>query len=229
MQILIVDDEILAINRIERILKELNEDNIFKETSTEKAFEIIKQENIEIIFLDINMPENGLKFAEKVHEYNSDIFVIFQTAYENFALDAYKVGGIDYILKPASREDIQNALSKVKKFAKKEEPKFLTKSYDESFLIKASDIIYIKANLTEVIIRTSQHESYLQRKISILETELKDFGFFRVHRSYLVNLDKIKSLITVEQSRFKIEFHEIDEVISTSRDGAKFLREYLKK
>jgi two-component system LytT family response regulator/two-component system response regulator LytT len=94
-------------------------------------------------------------------------------------------------------------------------------------LLKPDDIYYIKAELSEAVIRTKDKECISNRKLYEFEDILKYKGFFRVHKSYLVNLTKIKEMKSVEQSKFLITFQDIPDTLKTSRDGTKYLRDYL--
>ena len=96
-------------------------------------------------------------------------------------------------------------------------------------MIDIDDIYYIKADLDEVIIRTSQTDAYVRKKMQDMQELLKEKNFFRVHRSYIVNVDKIKSMKSVEQSKLEISFISIDDIVTSSKDGAKEFREYLEK
>ena len=97
------------------------------------------------------------------------------------------------------------------------------------YLIDISDIYYIKADLDEVIVRIKDADTYVRRKIGDLETLLNGKNFFRVHRSYIVNVDKIKSMKSVEQSKLQISFEGIAEIITSSKEGAKDFREYIER
>ena len=110
-----------------------------------------------------------------------------------------------------------------------ENKKILAKRGDKLYLIDIDDIYYIKADLDEVIVRIKDTDAYVRRKIGDLESLLVGKNFFRVHRSYIVNVDKIKSIKSVEQSKLEIYFNGVDEYIVSSKDGAKEFREYLDK
>jgi len=235
MKILIVDDEPLALNRVKRILEELGVDkeSIFSTTDPEEAIKIGQDKIIDIAFLDINMPISGLSVANDLLFYNSNMAIIFQTAYDEYALDAFKVGAIGYLLKPILKDSLELELKKAQKFVgenrdREQVQRFLTKSFGTIKILEIKDIIYIKADLSEVIIKTATDESYMQKSISSLEEILEPYNFFRVHRSYLVNLDKVKEFDTIEQSKLVISFNDTNEYITTSKEKAKKLRDHLK-
>jgi two-component system LytT family response regulator len=110
-----------------------------------------------------------------------------------------------------------------------ENKKILAKRGDKLYLIDLDDIFYIKADLDEVIVKIKDADAYVRRKIGDLDTLLSGKNFFRVHRSYIVNVDKIKSMRSVEQSKLEISFDGISEVITSSKEGAKEFRDYIER
>jgi two-component system LytT family response regulator len=175
---------------------------------------------------------NGLDLASTILDLNPEIFIIFQTAYEEYALEAFKNGGMDYLLKPISNESVHSALEKVKKYSNTKEKstkKIMAKRGNKIYLIDIDDIYYIKADLDEIIIRIKETDAYVRKKIGDMENLLVEKNFFRIHRSYIINIDKIKSMQSVEQSKLQISFLGIDDLVTSSKDGAKEFREYLEK
>ncbi|WP_320034691.1 LytTR family DNA-binding domain-containing protein [Halarcobacter sp.] len=231
MKVLIVDDEKLALSRLKRLLTEQGIDDIVECDSPIKAITEVAKQKIDIAFLDISMPSmSGLELANNLLDINPNIFIVFQTAYEEYALEAFESGGMGYILKPISSESIKRSLDKIYKYtnAKVDETKkIVAKRGNKIYLIDINDIYYIKADLDEVIIKIKNADAYLRKKIGDMENILKDKNFFRVHRSYIVNVDKIKSMQSVEQSKLEISFEDIDDVVTSSKDGAKEFREYI--
>lgn len=233
MNILIVDDEKLALARLKRLL---NEEGITQIISCNNPLDAIKEvgkRDFDVAFLDISMPNiSGLELASTILELNPNIFIIFQTAHEEYALEAFKNGGLDYLLKPISSSSIQKALEKIKKYKKTipdNSKKILAKRGNKLFLIDIDDIYYIKADLDEIIVRVKQTDAYVRKKIGDMQNLLSSKNFFRIHRSYIINVDKIKSMQSIEQSKLQISFDGIDDHVTSSKDGAKEFREYLEK
>lgn len=234
MKILIVDDEKLATSRLTRLLNELGYEDITSFNDPNEAIANIQKTKYDLVFLDIQMPNiTGLELANKVLDIEPQTFIIFQTAYEEFAIDAFKAGGVDYILKPTTQENINNALTKVKNYleitSSSSGKKIMGKRGNKIYLIELDDIFYIKADLDEVIVKIKDADVYVRRKIGDMNTLLQNKNFFRIHRSIIVNTDKIKSMQSVEQSKLEISFHGIDEIVTSSKDGAKEFREYLER
>ena len=234
---MIVDDEKLALSRLKRLLNENGVEDITAFDSPIEALKEITKTKFDVVFLDISMPNiTGLELADSIIQIEPKTFIVFQTAYEEFALEAFKNGGMGYLVKPIESMDIKNILDKIKSFketstkdSNDDSKKILGKRGDKLYLIDINDIYYIKADLDEVIIKIKEADAYVRRKIGDLETLLSDKNFFRIHRSYIVNVDKIKSMRSVEQSKLQISFDGITEVITSSKDGAKEFREYIER
>lgn len=228
---MIVDDESLALSRLKRLLNENGIEDITAFDNPIEALKEITKTKFDAVFLDISMPNiTGLELADSIIQLEPKTFIIFQTAHSEFALEAFKSGGMGYLIKPIESNDIKNILEKIKNFTastKEESKKILGKRGDKLYLIDINDIYYIKADLDEVIIRIKEADAYVRRKIGDLETLLSGKNFFRIHRSYIVNVDKIKSMRSVEQSKLEISFEGISEIITSSKEGAKEFREYI--
>ena len=233
MKILIVDDENLAISRLKRLLNENGIDDIVAFDNPMEALKEIVKTRFDAVFLDISMPNiTGLELADSMMQIEPKTFIVFQTAYEEFALEAFQKGGIGYLVKPIQSEDIKTILEKINNFRINlidENKKILAKRGDKLYLIDLDDIFYIKADLDEVIVKIKDADAYVRRKIGDLDTLLSGKNFFRVHRSYIVNVDKIKSMRSVEQSKLEISFDGISEVITSSKEGAKEFRDYIER
>ena len=234
MKILVVDDEKLSTSRVTRLLTEQGYTDITSFNNPTEAMSHIQTVKYDVVFLDIQMPTiSGLELANQILALEPQTFIIFQTAFEEFAIEAFKVGGLDYILKPTTQENIQNALSKVKKYKdsnpKNSTKKIMGKKRNKIYLIELNDIFYIKADLDEVIVKIKDADVYVKKKIGDMNTLLQNENFFRIHRSIIVNTDKIKSMQSIEQSKLEISFHGIDEIVTSSKDGAKEFREYLER
>ena len=233
MKVLIVDDESLALARLKRVLNDNNIFDIVEFSDPLEAIKEISKTKFDAAFLDISMPNFcGLELAELILNIEPKTFIVFQTAYEEYALDAFKKGGMGYLLKPVEDIELKKTLQKISLYKEEKvnsSKKILGKVSDKIYLVEIDEIFYIKADLDEIIIRTKENFVYAKKKIGDLEEILKDKNFFRVHRSYIVNVDKIKSIKSVEQSKLEIYFSGIDEFIVSSKDGAKEFREYLDK
>ncbi|PUE66413.1 DNA-binding response regulator [Arcobacter lacus] len=233
MKVMIVDDEKLALSRLKRLLNENNVDDIVEFNNPIDALKEITKTKFDVVFLDISMPNiSGFELADSIINIEPKTFIVFQTAFEEFALKAFQSGGMGYLVKPIESKDIKNILEKIRLFKSSnldESKKILGKRGDKLYLIDINDIYYIKADLDEVIIKIKEADAYVRRKIGDLEELLKNKNFFRIHRSYIINVDKIKSMRSIEQSKLEISFDGISEIITSSKEGAKEFREYLER
>ncbi len=204
IQCIIVDDEPVARDILENHLKKVSSINIVASCKNAMdAFAIINSKKIDLIFLDINMPEiSGLSFAKSI---NKKIKIIFTTAYREYAVDGFDLQAVDYLLKPISFERLVQSISKytneniitkteqiVKDNIEKNDYVFV-RSDRKMIKIIFSNILfieslsdYIKIHLTEKIIITRE-------TISNIEAKLPQKDFIRTHRSYIVSLVKISS------------------------------------
>lgn len=227
MKILIVDDEELARARLLRMLTSLEYTQIDVAKDADEAIELFKKQKYDIAFLDINMPKiGGLEVGYELKYINPNVTIIFQTAYEEHALKAFDIGAVAYLVKPYSIEQLKNALERIKTPKTQEkELRILSKYGDSYLLVKPEEIHYVKADLSEVMIRTKKGFSYYAQKISDLYERLEPFGFVRIHRSYLINTNEIKEIETIEQSKLRFSFRNNSDNIESSKDGAKAFRE----
>lgn len=228
MRILIVDDEQLALNRLSRLLTELGYTDITAATSANQALEAAKgsKNGFDAAFLDISMSGGGgIELGGELKKVYPDIFIVYQTAFDEYALKAFEVGAVDYLLKPYDKTTLKRSIERIEGNKKNAIPRFVSKIGDTKLLLTPSDIYYVKADLSETMIRSQEGFSYYQGKISTLEESLRPHSFARIHRSYIINLNKIKELIPAPQSRIIFSFTGINERIESSKEGAKRFRE----
>jgi two-component system LytT family response regulator len=229
MKILIVDDEPLALSRLQRLLGTLGHSSITMASSGLEAIALAAQHDFDIAFLDISMSDmDGIELGYALRYAHEEMAIVYQSAHENYALKAFDVGAVDYLLKPYTVESLERSIERVSVKKSPKELRLISKMGDTHCLLRPEDIYYIKADLTEVIFRTVEGFSYYPKKISEVETMLASYAFLRVHRSYLINLNRIKEMETIDQSRISFTFEGIKESIESSKDGAKHFRNLYK-
>lgn len=227
MKILIVDDEALALARLRRMLGLLGHTEVTEAADAATALAAAERERFDAALLDIRMPGGGgLALARSLRERQEHLPVIFQTAYREHALDAFDVGAVGYLVKPYDLDALRENVERVTAAAPAAEIlRLRSRNGEEHYLLSPSEIYYVQADLTEVILRSDKGFSYLARKISEAEALLAPYGFVRIHRSCLVNLDRIASYETIEQSRLRFAFDGIKDTVDSSKDGAKAFRQ----
>jgi DNA-binding LytR/AlgR family response regulator len=200
---LIVDDEPLAREAIRVYTEKMPELEVVDECENAlQAIASLRKNHVDLIFLDIEMPEiDGISFLQML---NNIPGIIFTTAYRNYAVDAFDLNVIDYLLKPISFDRFVSAINKyyertnkslgVQTEVKKETANYLNvKANRKTYKLDILKIQYIESLKDYVKIVCSDGSLVTHDSLSNLETLLKEYGFIRIHNSYLVATDKIKS------------------------------------
>lgn len=148
----------------------------------------------DVIFLDIKMPElDGITFGKNVRELLPDCFLIFTTAYEEYAVKGYEAQAFRYLLKPMEPEVIQPLMRHVQK-ALGRNKKLLIKSTDCEHILPLQDLIYLSAEDKYTILYTKEGHFIDRRALNEYEEMLQMYGFYRIHRKYIVNSYYHKSM-----------------------------------
>ena len=217
IRVLIVDDEPLARERICDMLAADPEIEVVGECSNgARAIEMARQEVPDLIFLDVHMPEkDGFAVLEDIGPELMPA-IIFVTAYDHYAVQAFEVSAIDYLLKPFDRNRFDRALDRAKSHILGEKAatidrqilsaleeikarqdhldRLVIKSNGHVFFVKVKDIDWIKAEGNYVRLHVGRESYLLRDTISGLEAQLDPGSFMRVHRSTIVNIDRIQEL-----------------------------------
>ena len=205
---IIIDDEPLAIQVIESHLKLLPEvELIHSFQDPTKAFDIMSQGNIDLVFLDIEMPQ--LSGMELIKTIPSSVKVILTTAYRDYAPESYDLNAVDYLLKPISFSRLYKAINKYKGHTgipiSNENPVETSAQNDHLYVnsnkkfikINFDDIDYVESMKDYIRIFTSQENTITKDTIANFEKKLPPF-FLRVHRSYIVNTAKITAFTKMD-------------------------------
>ncbi|MBF9254006.1 response regulator transcription factor [Pontibacter sp. 172403-2] len=207
---MLVDDEPLALDVLETFIQRLdNLELVCRCSNAVEAYNCLQREHIDLMFLDIQMPKlTGIDFLKSLARPPQ---VIFTTAYRDYALDSYDLNAADYLLKPIAFERFLKAVAKV---TPQEQPVPVTApaspvaitsapDYKEAFIyLKAdkkmvkvllSEILYIESLKDYIRVKTESKEIISYQKISFLEEKLPAGKFLRIHRSFIVALDKIQA------------------------------------
>ncbi|MBO7610315.1 MAG: response regulator transcription factor [Muribaculaceae bacterium] len=200
---LAIDDEPLALKQLVAYIKKVPFLNLVKACSSAlEADGIIKEEHIDAIFIDINMPDlNGLEFVKTL---DNPPLIVFTTAYSNYAIEGYKVDAVDYLLKPFGLEEFKAAAEKVKqRFDIINRPTDVALIPDDDAIFLKTDYKIVRVSLSDIRYIEAMSEylriysDALPRPIVVLlsmkkmEERLPTNTFMRIHRSYIINLKKI--------------------------------------
>jgi len=210
INVLIVDDEPLAQDVLETHIAKLPELNLVQKCSNAlEANDAIRNHQIDLIFLDIQMPQlTGIEFLRTL---SNPPMVIFTTAYPNYAVEGFELNAVDYLLKPISLDRFIKAVNKVSDKISRNKPAtpvvaetlndnsnsdfFFVKADKKLMKVNYSDIIYIEGLKDYVIIRMDNSRIVTLQTMKSLESKLPVHLFKRIHRSYIVGIEKITAVV----------------------------------
>jgi len=200
---IIIDDERLARVELQNLLKDIPGIEIVGEASyVEEALEIIDKQKPDLLFLDINMPEkSGFDLIEEMVEVP---YFIFTTAYEEYALKAFEVGAIDYLLKPIQMNRLREAIDKIKKIIEQDkagnnqyfsiEDRVFIRDNEKCYFVKTADIKRIVSEGNYARIYFKDQHALVHRSLNALSTKLDPQYFFRANRQELINIQYIEKV-----------------------------------
>ncbi|MGN0046923.1 MAG: LytR/AlgR family response regulator transcription factor [Eggerthellaceae bacterium] len=231
---MIVDDEAPARSELKYLLDELGQAEVVAEAaSVREAVEKLKEYPCDVLFLDVNMPEaTGMQLAEALQHLKYPPAVVFVTAYSEFALDAFKVNAIDYLIKPVETERLAQALARVVEHislhskAQKSE-RIPVEKAGKKILINIDTIRYVMARDDYAYLQTDTDRYFSTGSLAQLEKRLDGHGFFRVHRGYLVNLAMVKEVESVSGGTLLLTLDGIEDKVPVSRRRVSSLKKAL--
>lgn len=242
MKVLIVEDEKLSAEHLRTLLKRLNEniDIIAELDSVKKTVDFLKEKpQLDLIFLDIHLAD-GISF-EIFNQIPLEVPIVFTTAFDEYALRAFKVNSVDYLLKPIGIQDLKQAIDKYKKWNASPllEEKFsdlmqyTQKSYKNRFLVKMGDTIasikteeinhFIAEEGVVLLVNQKGRRFSLDYTLDQLEQLIDPSFFYRINRKVILHIDRIEKVSSYFNSRLKIHtqhLNEEDGIVSRERVAA---------
>ncbi|HLW81737.1 MAG TPA: LytTR family DNA-binding domain-containing protein [Candidatus Acidoferrales bacterium] len=257
---LIIDDERPAREELAYLLKPIPEINIVGQGKNGlDAVNLIKEHAPDLVFLDVQMPGlDGFGVIKKLSEKKIKMpQIIFATAYDEYAVQAFEVNAVDYVLKPFDKARIAKAVQRAKKMleaqsspverlenlveqlgapkpaaesAKRVNVKLLLKANQRMFLVDADEMVFASIQDGAITIFTKDSQGVSNyRTIEELQASLESDRFWRAHRSYLVNIDHIKEVVPWFKSTFMLKMNDKrSSEIPVSRSQTRHLRELIK-
>jgi two-component system LytT family response regulator len=246
LKTILVDDEQPAREIMKHYLKEYKEIEIIGEFSDGfSGLKAIQELKPDLVFLDVQMPKlTGLELLELLE---SPPIIIFSTAYDHYALKAFEMNAVDYLLKPYSKERLAQAVQKaihqagsviqgpspVENLVKTLEEvhseklqRIAVKSRHKVSVIPVDDVIYLEAEGDYVMIHTKDNKHLKEKTMKYFETHLDPERFIRVHRSFIVNADYILRLELYDKESYRVMLKN-GAIIKASSTGYKLLKEKL--
>lgn len=240
LKAIIVEDEYLAREELAFLVGQHS--NIEIVASFEdglEAFKYLQDHEVDVVFLDIQIPAiDGLLLAKNLHKSSHPPHIVFVTAYKEFAVEAFELEAFDYILKPYNEPRLINLLQKLE-LAGKSQPQGAESGTPQNRtvnLVKGERIIvtpceqiyYAEADekLTHVYTRTDRY--VMTMTLSEFVSRLPAEGFFRCHRSYCVNINKIREIVPWFNSAYLIRIHDLPFEVPVSRSNIKAFRQLMR-
>ncbi|KAB2331860.1 LytR/AlgR family response regulator transcription factor [Bacillus mesophilum] len=233
ISVLITDDEHYSREELKHLLSSFPNINVIGEAeSGESAVMKTIQLQPDVVFLDVEMPKmNGMEAAKILIELKKKPIIIFATAYPQFAAEAFRYEATDYLLKPYDEEQLADTIGRISKLLTVNENtqlrpagKLAVEENGEILYVDPIEILYVSRDdkVTKIISKQGSFETKLPLKD--LENRLSSYRFFRIHKSYIVNLDYVSKLSPWFNGAYQLELEGNSEKLSVSRNYVKALR-----
>ena len=222
MNCIIVDDEFPSIQELSYFITNFSSVKILESFDDSiKALEYVQKHPVDVVFLDINMPKlDGLAFSRVINTLTAKPKFVFISAYSEYALEAFEVAAFDYILKPYSGNRIIGMLQRLENnTAENINDKITLWRNNKLSVLNVNDIYYCEAHKHEVHVYTKDDQFIVSSSISSFYKKLPPKMFFRCHRSYIVNIDKIKEIIPWFNNTYMLKLKGLDPEIPVSRQN----------
>ncbi|KUP22516.1 LytTR family DNA-binding domain-containing protein [Paenibacillus sp. DMB5] len=241
MKAIIVEDEVLARQELAFLIGAHSSMRIAAEFEDGlDALKYLQTEEVDVIFLDINIPSiDGVLLAQNISRFSVKPYIVFITAYKEHAAEAFEIEAFDYILKPYSETRIKAMLHKLEgafaargRQGEEERTKLSDKvnlwKNEKIIVVDADEIYYASAQEKTTSVITKGEEYSMALSISEFHSRLAQDRFFRCHRSYLVNLSKIKEIIPWFNNTYLLRLRDLDAEVPVSRGKVKEFRQIMR-
>jgi two-component system response regulator AlgR len=241
LRVVIVDDEGPARVRLRDLLGECGDATALviagEAAGGREAIELLSREAADVVLLDVRMPEmDGIEVAQHLQRLEPAPAVIFATAYDDYAIRAFEVHAVDYLLKPIRLERLKEALARaaparletLRDLATAARTHFSAQERGRIHLIPVADVVYLKAELKYVSVRTAAREYLIEESLTRLEQEFAE-RFVRVHRNCLVARTAVRGFERVEaddEAHWVVVLDGVEERIDVSRRQQHIVREF---
>lgn len=240
MKAIIVEDEFLAQQELSWMIQQHSQITI--EACFDDGLEVLKylqNHRVDVIFLDINIPSlDGMLLAQNINQFAHKPLIVFITAWKEHAVDAFELDAFDYILKPYHESRIITMLNKLEASAQQQlaqpstqqsPPQTVNLVKDERIIVTdINDIYYVEAHEKLTFVYTRREAYVISMAISEFCSRLPEQLFFRCHRSYCVNLSKIREIEPWFNNTYLVKLRDLDAQVPVSRSKVKAFRQLMR-
>lgn len=238
MKAIIVDDEFLAREELKYFIQNYSKIDIVAEFADGiEVLKFIQNNDVDIIFLDINIPSlDGVLLAKSISKFTKKPNIVFITAYKEHAVEAFEVEAFDYILKPYSESRIISMLKKLETTYNNKKDNshinFISNKInlwknEKIIVVDINDIYYCVAQERITYVFTKDEKYSVNLCISDFYEKLPNDIFFKCHRSYIVNINKIKEIIPWFNNTYNLKLQDIDYEVPVSRSNVKVFKQLM--
>lgn len=244
MKIVVCDDEPLARERLSRLVAEVGHDVVAQTKDGHETIDVVKTHSPDVVLMDVRMPGmDGIRCAHELKQLKTPPAIIFVTAYDHYAIAAFKAQAIGYLLKPPSKDELIEALdtatllnnAQLNHLRHLEDPTakpirqhIAARTHRGVELIPLDDIYYFLADQKYVTVRHKGGTVLIDETLKDLENEFSD-NFFRIHRNALLSLKYLEALESVGSGQYQVAMKGIDDRLSVSRRHLPSLREKVQR
>lgn len=225
MRCIIVDDEAPARSELRFFIENASRIEVVQEFDNAlEALDFLGRENVETIFLDIHMPNlDGMALSKVLNRSDCKAEIVFVTAHQEYAIEAFDVEAFDYILKPYSEERMIRTLKKLEECFESQhtKDKITLWKHDKMVVVCVDEIRYCKASERTTIVYTNHDHFVVSSNITDFYGKLPQGTFFRSHRSYVMNMNHIDEIIPWFNNTYVVKFKGLEEQVPVSRNNMK--------
>ena len=226
----IVDDEPAIRQLIQSHLETIPDVKVIASISTGgELLDFMKNNKLTAVFLDIEMADmDGLITARRIKKEYPDVLIVFVTAHSKYAAESYQVDAVDYLIKPVTKKSITKAINKIREFLSlhsnsnststknTEKERILIKNNHEIYFLNINEIVYIEKEYKKAVIHTLRDIYPTTDSLLGLEDKLGN-SFFRCHKSFIINIDKIEKIAPISDRVYEISFDNHPQKVSMRR------------
>ncbi|MBY4839421.1 LytTR family DNA-binding domain-containing protein [Pantoea sp. DY-5] len=240
MKAIIVEDEFLAQQELSWMIQQHSQISV--EACFDDGLEVLKylqNHRVDVIFLDINIPSlDGMLLAQNINQFAHKPLIVFITAWKEHAVEAFELDAFDYILKPYHESRIMTMLQKLEASAQQQlqpqnaatsSPQTVNLVKDERIIVTdINEIYYVEAHEKLTFVYTRREAYVMSMVISEFCNRLPEQQFFRCHRSYCVNLSKIREIEPWFNNTYLVKLRDLDAQVPVSRSKVKAFRQLMR-